>query len=211
MLNGLFSMDGPIYKFGTIVYDLFILNVLWFIFSIPIVTAGAATTALFYAAGKRVRNEDGYLFRDFWRSFKMNFKQSTIVWIIQLILFWVVATNIRNIHILGGMAPYMLPLQFVIAIELFIISIYVFPLIARFHITLPNIFKTAFLMANKHFVTTILCIAAAAGILFAVYYWGFFILFAMSAYAYWISYMIDRIFKKYIPKDVQEEKILGQE
>ncbi|NMA84389.1 MAG: DUF624 domain-containing protein [Epulopiscium sp.] len=208
MFSGLFSMDGPIYKFGGLVFDLFILNLLWVIFSLPFFTIGASTTALFYAVGKRVREEDGYLFRDFWTSFKMNFKQGTIVWLILAVLYWILYTNIMNIRILGNLAPFMYPLQLVMLIELTIVMIYIFPLLSRFHMKIKDLFKTAFFMANRHFITTILCIAAFAGMVFlTIQVHGIFILFFVSGYAWWVSFMLQKVFKKYVLEGEEGAKL----
>lgn len=212
MFNNLFSMDGPLYKFGNLVFDLFVLNLLWVIFSLPFFTIGASTTALFYAVGKRIRGDEGYLFRDFWTSFKMNFKQGTIVWLIVVAIYWVLFTNIRNIHLLGKMATIMYPLQLVMLIELSIITVYIFPLLSRFHIKVKDLFKTAFFMANRHFITTILCFAAFAGMIFlTVKVHPIFILFFVSGYAWWVSYMLERVFKKYIPESAGGLKVVEEE
>ncbi|NLK22273.1 MAG: YesL family protein [Epulopiscium sp.] len=204
MGNGIFSVDGPLYKFGGLVFDLFMLNLLWLLFCIPIVTAGASTTALFYVAGKRVRKEEGYLFRDFWKSFKMNFMQSTIVWIILLIAYFILYVNIMNIGNVGTMARFIMPIQIIILIELVVMSIYMFALLSRFYMTIGGLFKTSLIMANKHIITTFLCIFAFAGVVFFIKIWPLFIFFFVSTYALWSSYFLDRIFKKYIPKTEEE-------
>ena len=60
------------------------LNLLWFVCSIPIVTIGASTTALYYAALKVVRDEDSHVGAAFFRSFRQNFRQATVLWLILL-------------------------------------------------------------------------------------------------------------------------------
>ena len=60
------------------------LNLLWFICCIPIVTAGASTTALYYVTLKMVKDEESGLTRAFFHSFKENFRQGTIIWLILL-------------------------------------------------------------------------------------------------------------------------------
>ena len=60
------------------------LNLLWFVCSIPVFTIGAATTALCYASLKIVRDEDSHVFALFFRSFRENFRQATVIWLILL-------------------------------------------------------------------------------------------------------------------------------
>ena len=52
--------------------------------SLPIITAGASTTALFYCTLKLHKDGDIRVIYDFFRSFKQNFKQSTLIWILML-------------------------------------------------------------------------------------------------------------------------------
>ena len=66
------------------------LNVLWFVCSLPIVTMGAATTALYYACLKIVRDEDSHVAAQFFRSFRQNFRQATQIWLI--LLGWAISS-----------------------------------------------------------------------------------------------------------------------
>ena len=80
-----FDIDGPLMQGLTKVADLMILNFLTILCCIPVVTAGAAFTALHYQVLRMVRNEDTYVARGFFKSFKENFWQATIIWILILI------------------------------------------------------------------------------------------------------------------------------
>jgi uncharacterized membrane protein YesL len=205
-MGGIFSMDGILYKFGTLVFDMFFLNLLWFVCCIPIVTAGASTTALFYVCGKKVRGEEGYIFRDFFKSFKMNFKQSTIVWLFALLAIFVLSVDFKAVSLLGGMSRYFAVLLLVICFELVITLLYIFPVLSKFYIKTSSLIKTAFFMANKHILTTILCILVAIAISFILYKFSFFMFFMFSAYAYLTSFLFDRVFSKYAPEEEDEEE-----
>ena len=84
MLSGLFNYDNPVWRFIGKFWDVLILNVLWLVCSIPIVTIGASTTAMYYVTLKLARDEDGYTIRSFFKSFKENFRQATVIWLIFL-------------------------------------------------------------------------------------------------------------------------------
>ena len=79
-MGNLFSYDNPVMQFLTKVANCVYLNILWFIFSIPIFTIGASTTALYYVSLKMVKDQESGIFSAFFSSFKENFKQSTIMW-----------------------------------------------------------------------------------------------------------------------------------
>lgn len=88
-MGTLFSPDGLIYKLCNYIYIFFISNILWIVFSLPIFTIGASTTALFSVMSKLSNDEDVSVFKDFWKSFKLNFKQGTVIGIGLMLLFFI--------------------------------------------------------------------------------------------------------------------------
>ena len=71
-----FNLDSPFMRFLTKMADLIILNILYMICCIPIVTIGAASTALYTVSMKAVKNEESYIIRGYFKAFKENFKIS---------------------------------------------------------------------------------------------------------------------------------------
>ena len=67
-------------KFG----DLFIINILFIITSIPIFTIGAAATAMYAFTTKLVKDQEGPVWKSYWSAFKKNFKPATKVWLVIL-------------------------------------------------------------------------------------------------------------------------------
>lgn len=98
----LFSIDGPIWRFFNLVYNLVILHLLWVIYSLPIFTIGASTTALYYSCMKMIRTNEGYVHKNFHHSFKQNFKQSTIIWLGMVIILSLYITDLRYGLFLGN-------------------------------------------------------------------------------------------------------------
>ncbi|HZK71388.1 MAG TPA: DUF624 domain-containing protein [Clostridia bacterium] len=201
-MNTIFRMDGPLNRIGSIIYYLIVANILWVIFSLPLFTAGASTTALFYVIGKVLRDGDVSTIKDFWKSFKLNFKQSTFVWILMLAIYGIIYINITNINIFGSMSKFILPVQIAILIEIVVITIYIFPILSRYEMTTKNLIGTSLFLGNRHFVTTLICIipiAAIVGLLFMMP--ELFILIPVSLCALYSSYFIQGIFKKYMPDE----------
>ena len=81
-MNGLFSINSPLWRFMDKALRLIWLNLLWFLCCLPIVTIGASTTALYSVTLKYARDEEGYLTRSFFQAFRQNFRQSTIIWLV---------------------------------------------------------------------------------------------------------------------------------
>ena len=82
----LFNIDGKIYKFLDKFWHMVWIGVLWIICSIPIITIGASSAAAYYAMVKSVRKNEDSPTKDFFRSFKRNFKQATIMTVIYIVV-----------------------------------------------------------------------------------------------------------------------------
>ena len=160
----LFKFDGPIMEAITLAVYLFVLDVLCLLLSIPIVTAGAAFTAKYYVTMKMVRKESPGVFKPYFKAFKENFKQSTLIWLFQLVLMalllidwnWMYEKGFENVTTL-----YLVLTAFLTAVVL-CATISIFPLIARFKLTFMQAIKTALTFALIHFIPLLLFIAAQA-------------------------------------------------
>ena len=95
-MNSLLNPDNPVMQFITKIVNAVYLNILWFFCSLPVFTIGASTTALYYVTLKMVKNEEGNITKAFFHSFRENFKQGTVIWLILLgfgILFGIDGTE----------------------------------------------------------------------------------------------------------------------
>jgi len=206
-MNGLFDFDGPINRFCILVTNLFVLNLLWLVFSLPIITMGSSTTALYYVCGKMARKESCHVFKDFWKGFKNNFKDATIIWSILLPIFLVLGFNISSMYLVGSKMNWLLILQIILLVFAVVTNIYIFPILSRFDMKISDYFKSAFFFGGRHFIITILCILTFLTVLTVAYITGFFIMFFMSTYAVIGSYMFQRIFNKYTNKNMNCENL----
>ena len=140
------------------------LNVLWFICCLPIVTIGASTTALYYTSFKIAKNEGSFITTMFFRSFRRNFKQATVIWLIMLvtgILLGVDGYLIAHLRAAatGNMAVmWTLLLAVVIAgsILYIIVLMYVFPLLSIADNNNAAMIKNAFLIGTHYLFVTLI-------------------------------------------------------
>ncbi|MCL2373436.1 MAG: DUF624 domain-containing protein [Defluviitaleaceae bacterium] len=204
-MRDFFSMDGAFSKYGGLLADTLILSIMWLVFSLPIVTVGAATTAIFYVTTRRIADREGYITRDFWRAFKSNFFRATGLWLLVMAAGFAIWYNISlltttlDVAAMGGWAVIMLPMQLVFVVQLVFATIYIFPITARFEMGFVQTIKNSFYMANRHLLTSILCAALLVAVIFIS---GMTIIFTFAAagvYAMLSSYLIMRVFKKYRP------------
>lgn len=163
----IFSLDGPIYRIGTEIADAMILTLYWIICSLPIITVGASTTAVFYVYGKKIRDEDSYITRDFFKSFKENFKQSLPITLILGILWLSCGLYMFILNGYPEGAPvYISAIALFFTVEVTILTLYVYAILSRFHMNLKGIFLTSFVLAHKHIVSSALILLS----MFAINY-----------------------------------------
>ena len=92
-MSNFFNMDNGLFRALGKLADLMLLNILFLVCSLPIFTIGASFTAMYYVTLKLAENEEGYIARGFLKSFKQNFKQATIIWLILLFFGIVLVLN----------------------------------------------------------------------------------------------------------------------
>lgn len=212
-MKGIFNLDGPFYKWGTEIADIMILSLLWIVCSLPIFTIGASTTALFYVYGKKVRGEDPYIFQHFFKSFKENFKQSTVLTFL-LGLLWTSVYLYYQILTKGDAKIWLWVMGIFFMVQVAIVTIYLFPVLSRFDLPIKNLVVLVFVFGNKHLITTVACGVLFVGGVLLVFSASPFSIFAPGIYGLLASYFLQRVFTKYIellPKDENEEAELVEE
>ncbi len=157
---GLFSLDGAFVKYMSLVADIIMLSALFTVMSIPIITIGPSTTALYYVMTKRIYDKESYIFREFFSSFKQNFFQSFLTQLFLSVLIGILSFNV--FMLLTGMLNFSSAVSMALGviyllllIEFIIVSVYVFPIIARFRLGFFEAIKVSFFVGNKHMPTTI--------------------------------------------------------
>ena len=127
--------NSLLFRIGEVIWDLLLLSVLWLVFSIPVVTCGAATSALYFAVHRRFSLHNSTPAKDFIRSFKLNLKQGLVLNLIFLIYAAVVGFNIR-VAVYGWgeitLPDWYLPVALLLLIPLLLSYPLTFPYLARF-------------------------------------------------------------------------------
>lgn len=155
------------------------LNLLWFVCSLPIITIGASTTALYYSCLKIVRDEESRVGATFFRAFRENFRQATVLWLILLGVGLFLAGDGYILYHLrqsaeGSLAVvWTLVLAVVIAAAVVYVIVleYVFPLLASVSNTNAAMLKNAFLIGTHYLFATILVFAVHFAMFFVVVAW----------------------------------------
>lgn len=206
MFSGFFNYDNPVWRFIGKFWDVILLSVLWTVCSLPIVTIGASTTAMYYVTLKLVRDEDGYTIRSFFKSFRENFKQSTIIWLIFLAVGIILGVDLYFfIRMFDGSQTVRMVMTSVFAALTFVylaMFTYVFPLQARFYNPIKRTIFNAFFMSIRHLLYTIGMLAVdVALVVLAVIAVPQILLFGIALFAFVNSYMLAAVFRRYMPAE----------
>lgn len=209
-MRSLFNLDGPVMTFLNKAADLVILNILYLVCCIPIVTIGAATTSLYYVSLRMAKEEEGYVTKDFFRSFIENFKQSTVIWLILLSIGIVVGGEFILINRMEG--SFVPVVQCIVYVGVLLFSfefLYVFPVLSRFENTIKNTMKNALfisiLQIPKTLVMLIFCIIPIYLLLSSLKWLPLVIALGFSTVSYTNACIMGPIFKKFEPKEEIEE------
>lgn len=206
--------DNKVLQVLAVMGDLMLLNVLWLLCSLPVITAGASTTALYYTTLKMVRKKESYPAKMFLHAFRQNLKQGiwmTLLLILLCIVLYVDLNISRNTSITLG------PLLSLLLLALFcvfaMVASYLFPLQAQFENTIRGTLKNALFMSIWHlpYTLVILLLNLLPVLLFflspvlftmSLIVWA---LLGVAGVAYLNSRLFVKIFDRYIP---EEEKSL---
>ena len=158
-----FNMDNKFFVFMGRLADLCMLNILCIICCIPVITAGASLTALYYVTLKMARNEESYIFRSFFKSFKQNFRQATVINLIMLAAAALLYLDTRITKAMADPMGKILAMIFALFTMIYvIILLYLYPVLAKFYNSVKNTFKNALLMGIRHLPYTFLMLAVCA-------------------------------------------------
>lgn len=216
----LFKIDSPFNQGLANVFDIIILNLLWMICSVSIITIGASTTALYYSMLKINRERDYGVVRMFFHSFCQNFKQSIVM---TLIVFLSGAFIYIDIQVFKSMDGVLSNLAMMVLLLLFIVwSIlvsYTFPLLAQFENRTFTIFRNAFILGISNLLCTVVIVLlnSIPFVLFLRFPYIFilslpiWLMFGVGMIAYINSNIFIKIFDQYIEINEWEGKKTGSD
>lgn len=151
-----FQPENPVMRLLSKAFDLMLLNFLFLISCIPVITAGAAISALYYMVLKMHRDEETYIVKGYFNAFKNNFRQATLIWIPLLFFFIFFGVDLYIIY--AVIDPVYRWLQVPVWIIIFIllsVLIYAFPLLSSYESPTKLLLKNSVLLSLGNFPTTV--------------------------------------------------------
>ncbi|MBO6166554.1 MAG: YesL family protein [Eubacterium sp.] len=198
-MERIFSLDNPVWKFIGNIADMFFLSVLWYLCLIPVFTAGCATSAMYYVTLKMTRDLEGKTISQFIKSFKLNFKQTTTLWIPSVILLTILFIDIKMAVLsTSAVAVFIVVIFFICLLLITILLSMLFPLIARCDDSTVNQLKNCVKICIRNPLASLsVALINISLILLGLFVFWPILLIAPGFSAYLNSYVINRIFDKY--------------
>ncbi len=206
-----FSIDNPVWRAVLKLGQIWYLDLLWLVTSLPLITIGASTTALIYSCMK-LREDDGYTTTNFFHSFRENFRQSTIIWLLYAavgallgwgLIYWN-QTDSSTLKIgwavtIALCIPYGLSLLYVFAVQ------------AKFVNTVKNTIHYSIILAIKHYRFTIQMVIMMAVLIYLnveTIVWANYLtaFLGVGLVAYLFSVYYAHIFEAYLPPAPSDEE-----
>ena len=215
-MSGIFAPDSAAMRFLTRIADLMILNLVFIATAIPIVTLGAALTALNFTAMRIVRGQCDAVTRDYFRSFRQNFRQATLLGL--LVILVTVALGAWYVVLTGGSLDAgaqltLLVLWYLIAFAFALNLLFVFPYLANFEGTIREVLRNARLLSWRHPLVAIMSLAIIGlAIVVTVFspavtaYGLLWLAIGFAAIAFLTGVLFTRVFDTYAPQPVTVEE-----
>lgn len=198
------AIDSPVMRVLGRLGDIIILNMIFVVGCIPVITIGTSLSALYAVAMKMARGEEPSVWKEFWKAYKRNFKQATICWLIMAVVAMLLFVDFRIIRVFQGSMYSVMRVILAIILGMWILMFqYLFPYIARFENGIFATLRNALLLAAVNIPFTIVITGLSVGSLIVTLFtsrsfvvasilWVFFG-FAVLSYAQ--SFLLCRILK----------------
>lgn len=201
-MNNFFSNEGLFARIMNRLWDLICVSILWFFCSLPIITLGAASTAAYYTCAKVLRHHNGHIFVEFFRSFRLNFRQSTVFTLICAAILAVLVLDCVYFYSTSVFFLYLFYLMIAMVIGC---VIYFFPMLSRFSMTVFMLFRNAAVLMFRHLFKTILLLILLLSVVLGVYLmpWGILV---FPGLGFWLStYLMEPVLRGCAPDPDPEE------
>ena len=201
-----FVIDSPVMRFLGRIGDIIILNLIFVVTALPVITVGTALSALYTVAMKLARGEDPSVLREYIRAFWRNRKPATICWLIMAAAGALIFLDFRLAGAFGGTLYTVVRLLLAMIFGVWMLTfLYLFPYIARFENTVFHSVKNALFLSAAHLPSTVMMLVISIGLIvvtlftsrtFVIGTIGWFFA-GFAAVAYVQSFLLSRIFAKY--------------
>ena len=188
-------------QFITLLSRLTLLNILWTVCCIPVVTAGAATAAQYYSAQKLFEG-DTHIFGNFRAGMRLYWRKSTIIWLFTALLSsaFLIGFYILTTAVVPGQTI-LTSISALAFVTMLMILLWVYPVMIHFTGNLREIFFNAFVFTFMYAPITLIAAALYGLFAFLAFRYaivlGLYLIFGQSLIVYAILVLFGKVFQKY--------------
>ncbi len=196
----MFRSDSLFSRIMGMLCDILCVGILWILGCIPVITAGASTTAAYYTMAKAVRHKTGYIHKEFFHSFRANWKQATVMTLLFVLIALVIVLDIRYVWVNDNKLNSAL-FMILLLVSFFIASITVYfcPFLSRFDKSNLEMVKFTAYAAFRYLPVTIgivlLFILSCVGVYLMP--WAVFVI--PGVYLFLLTYPMEYVMLKFMP------------
>lgn len=212
-----FDYDNKVFRFMGKMVDAFFVSALFLLFSIPVVTIGASTQALYYTVHKQIKGGRGYVWQEFYSSFKDHLKTNVVLSLIFEVLVSVFAYEriLLRTMLDNGAEDSMRVMYFVVIFFQMLVviwAVYTFCYRARFVMDGKNSMKNGLLLMIGYLPTTLLLLVSLGVAVLIVYFVPILVFFVPALLFLFYDFLLEKIFHKIMrPEDLEQEESLEME
>lgn len=208
-MRNIFDIDSKLMRFVVKTFDGMCISILWFLLCIPLVTAGAATTALYTTVYRYFRNDEGGCIRVFWKAFREDWKRSTLIGLLFLAVVLLLGVDVlvfRTMALQGNLLGKLYWFILFLCGLVLTWSVYLYAYCARFNGSVWEVVKTSFILMIVHPIQALKVFAPAVlGTLMCVMAPSFLTIVPMTVY-YACSFTTERVFAMHLQSPIVPEE-----
>ncbi len=201
--KNIWGFEGSFMNYCDKIFDVMILGFLWILCSLPVITIGASCTALYYAIVKCIKNNEGYVSRSFFHSFRQNLGPATFLWVIFAGVSFLMQLNIGILmeKTDGYVGLFFIVLYAFVSVYAALAACYAFPALSRYDMSAGWILKISLYMVGRYFLTSLML--AVILVCFGAFTWKvpLLLLFVPGPIAFLMSEFLERVLKKHMPEE----------
>lgn len=205
----IFRPDGPLMEVLRKIMYLLLLNMIFLVCCIPVITIGPAFTSLSYSIQKTLKHDLSYPIKEYFQCFRRCFKQSCLFGVVVTLIalmfvcdVWILKEVVAEGAAFGNTYVFF----YVLGIFLFLFAVWVLGSIARFTNSLKNIMKNASILMIRHMGTSILILLITAVCVVCMMLLPITMIVMPAVMVWLMTEVMERVFKKYMtPEELERE------
>ena len=211
MFRSFFNPENPFFRFTGRVLDIMVLSVLWLVCSLPVVTIGPASAALYYSCAKCLRHQESGPYRNFLSAFRQNLKTGIGATVVFLLLAVLLDAGYLFLVMAAGAGGSVWSVVRIMYLVLLVIPVSMascaFPLLSRFTYTVGGLLSNSLRLTFRHLPRVVAAGAlTVTAVVLTVLFWYYGVMLLTPALCALLStFLLEPVFRKYTPEEELEE------